>query len=80
MGEYLVADGTPGAILLQNMKLSINDQTRGLEALKKGKKVKELKVGERSLLGRGCLHLVMKRIKKDVWKRIERRSERLKGA
>ena len=41
--------------------------------------VKELQLGERRMLGRGCWQLAMKRQKGDVWKLKEKKRERLKG-
>ena len=40
----------------------------------------KLQLQERGLLGRKCWQLVMKKQKKDVWKRTGRRRERLKDA
>ena len=37
-------------------------------------------VRERRMLGRGCWQIVMKIQKKDLWKRTERKRERLKDA
>ena len=40
----------------------------------------EIKAAVRRLLERGCWKLVMKRQKKDVWKRTKRKRESLKDA
>ena len=38
----------------------------------------KLQLGERRLLGKRCWHLAMKRQKKDVWKRTEKKRKKAK--